>query len=271
MEQLNTKINNTTVSYISKPSPSPAVTVIFVHGFPFNKTTWNEQLKSLPDNVNGIAYDIRGFGDSTSGYPFLSIDLFAKDLLAFIDFLKPDQCVLCGISMGGYIALRAFELDSKKIDGLVLCDTNCVSDSNEGKVKRFASIDLIQSGGKNDFTEGFIKNVFGENTLSNKPEIVQFLREVINRTSDETICSTQLAMAARTDTSSSLSNINVPTLIIRGENDKLMSEDQTKQLKDGIMQSDMISISNSGHLPNLENPEDFNKALNTFLSKHFLS
>lgn len=271
MELLNTKVNNTSVSYLSKLSTSSASTIIFIHGFPFNKTMWNEQLESLPDGISGIAYDIRGFGESSSDHSFFSIDLFANDLIKLIDTLKIDNCVLCGISMGGYIALRAIELSKTKIKGLILCDTNCVADSNEGKMKRFNSIEQVVAGGKRDFTEGFIKNVFTEETLSNKPGTVQFLRDVIMSTSDKTICSTLLALASRTDTCNSLLNINIPTLIIRGENDKLMSEDQTKQLADGITQADQVSISNSGHLPNLENPEDFNKAINTFLNKHFLS
>lgn len=271
MELLSTKVNNTSVSYLSKLSASSASTIIFIHGFPFNKTMWNEQLESLPDGISGIAYDIRGFGESSSDHSFFSIDLFANDLIKLIDTLKIDNCVLCGISMGGYIALRAIELSQTKIKGLILCDTNCVADSNESKMKRFNSIEQIVAGGKRDFTEGFIKNVFTEMTLHEKPDTVQFLRDVIINTEDKTICSTLLALASRTDTCDSLQQVEVPTLIIRGENDKLMSEDQTKQLAEGIKQAELINISKAGHLPNLENPEEFNKALNTFLNKHFLS
>lgn len=271
MEQLNTKLNNTSVSYLAKQSASPAITAIFIHGFPFDKTIWKEQLESLPDGVNGIAYDIRGFGESSSDHSFFSIDLFAKDLISLIESLNLNNCVLCGISMGGYIALRAFELSQKNIKGLVLCDTNCVADSNEVKMKRFNSIEQITAGGKSDFTEGFVKNVFAEETLSEKPAIVNFLRGLIMRTEDKTICSTLLALASRTETCNSLPLIEVPTLIIRGKDDKLMSEDQTTQLVEGIKQAELKIISASGHLPNLENAAEFNKSLNIFLNKHFLS
>lgn len=270
MEQLSTKINNITVSYSSKLSGEDELTIVFIHGFPFNKTIWQQQLKSLPNNVRGISYDIRGFGNSSTDHFFLNIDLFATDLLNFIDSLKIEKCVLCGISMGGYIALRTFELSSNKIAGLVLCDTNCIADTNEGKVKRFASIEIIRNGGKDEFTESFIKNVFSNVTLTHNPEVVEYLREVIKGTSDDTICSTQMAMASRTDTSSVLPNIKVPTLVIRGENDKLMTEEHVNQLNTGIAKSELITISKAGHLPNLENPNDFNEALNKFLHKHFL-
>jgi pimeloyl-ACP methyl ester carboxylesterase len=271
METLNTKSCNNSVSYFLNNSENPKVTVVFVHGFPFDKSIWKKQLDALPDTVQGIAYDIRGFGESTTDHLFLSIDLFAKDLLQLITDLKICNCILCGISMGGYITLRAFELSPETFKGVVLCDTNCVADSNESKVKRFNSIKQIQTGGKVDFTEGFIKNVFSEKTLSDAVDTVEFLRNVILTTQNDTICATQLALASRTDTSKALSEIKVPALVIRGELDKLMSEEQTLQLHNGIQESDFVVIPGSGHLPNLENPDQFNLALNGFLHKHFLA
>jgi pimeloyl-ACP methyl ester carboxylesterase len=173
--------------------------------------------------------------------------------------------------MGGYIALRAFELSPEIFAGLILCDTNCVADSNEAKVKRFNSIEQLQAGNKADFIEGFVKNVFSENTLANSVTTVHYLKNLISQTSNDTICATQLALAARTETSSVLPGIQIPTLIIRGASDKLMSEEQTLQLHKGILNSELVHISGSGHLPNLENATEFNRALTDFLHKHFLA
>ena len=271
MEHLTARINTTSTSYFLKGQVGPGATIIFIHGFPFNKTIWKTQIEQLPEGIGAIAYDIRGFGQSTTDHLFFSIDLFAQDLIELIEELKLDQCILCGISMGGYIALKAFELSKEKIKGLILSDTNCVADSNESKQKRFAAINQLLAGGKKEFTSGFIKNVFSEDTLATKPEVVAYLNEVISGTSDKTICAAHLALASRTDTSKSLSEINVPVLILRGADDKLMSVEQTKQLKEGIRDSELITITKSGHLPNLENPQEFNAAINSYLSKHFLS
>ncbi|MBC8054482.1 MAG: alpha/beta fold hydrolase [Sphingobacteriaceae bacterium] len=271
MEKLNTKTGNISTSYNFKSSSNAALTVVFIHGFPFDKTMWNEQLEQLPESVRGVAYDIRGFGESSTDHLFFSIDLFARDVLQLIKTLQLESCVLCGISMGGYVALRALEISQENIKGLILCDTNCNADTNEAKLKRFASIELITTGGKNAFVEGFVKNVFNSETLDKQPQTVDFLRNLMLRARDESICAAQLALASRTDTSGTLKNIQLPALIIKGENDKLMSEEQTTQLANGISGSEYIIIKNSGHLPNLENAADFNKALNNYLSKHFLS
>lgn len=271
MKHLSTNINNNTVSYLSKSSDQAFATVIFIHGFPFDKTIWEKQLEGLPAGINGIAYDIRGFGESSTEHHFFSVDLFARDLISFIDTLEIETCVLCGISMGGYIALRAMEIESVKIKGLILCDTFSISDGNESKIKRFKSVDQILNGEKEDFTEGFIKNVFHEDTLKEKKETVQFLRDLIMQVPDKTISAAQLALASRTDTSKSLENINVPVLVLRGEDDKIISDEQATQLTNGISTSSYVTISKSGHLPNLENATDFNASVNSFLIKHFLS
>lgn len=271
MEYLTTTIEGENISYALKSVANPVQTIVFIHGFPFDKSIWDDQLTSLSENFQGIAYDVRGFGESTTQHTFLSIDLFAKDLLAFLKSQSIESYILCGISMGGYIALRAYELAPESIKGLVLCDTNAVADGNEAKLKRLKSIQQVEDGGKEEFTESFIENVFSTSTLANKPGVVNFLRSVILNTSDETVCATLLAMASRTDTSHVLAEINVPVLIIRGEEDKLMSQEQTNQLTNHIEKSEFVSIKHSGHLPNLENTQDFNDALGSFLSKNFHS
>lgn len=271
MERLSTKISDISISYLLKSSVKPGPTVVFIHGFPFNKLMWEQQIESLPEGVAGIAFDIRGFGESTTDHQFFSIDLFARDLIEFIKELRLETCILCGISMGGYIALRALEISGDTIKGVILCDTNCIADGNESKLKRFTSIEQILKGQKNDFTEAFIKNIFTESTFVDYPDAVTLVRKQINDTADETICSAQLALASRTDTSASLTSIKIPTLVIRGEGDKLMSEEHTRQLVDGIPGAEYEPVPSSGHLPNLENPIHFNQVLNTFLNKHFLA
>ena len=265
------ELNGFETVYSISEVEKPAVTVIFIHGFPFNKETWNKQLSDLPNQVQGIAYDIRAQGKSGSGHGFLSIDLFAADLLQLIDQLKIEsKIVLCGLSMGGYIALRAMEL-SNKIDGLILCDTNSEADSNEGKLNRFKSIEKLQNGGKLAFAEEFLKKVLSEITLSDKPELASSVLNMILANSENAISATQLALASRTETSSALKNIEVPGLIIRGNEDKLMTEKQANFLVTEIPDAELVQIPDSGHLPNLENPAEFNQHLHYFLTKHFLS
>lgn len=271
IQSLHVQVGETQIYYLEKPSDDPVTTVVFIHGFPFSSEMWRNQLESLPQEVRGIAYDIRGFGNSDSGHRFFSVDLFAKDLLALIKNLSIVNPILCGISMGGYIALRTVQLENDLIAGLVLSDTNAIADTDESKIKRFQSIEQIINGDKEVFTEAFLKNVFFEETVNRNPEAIDLIRKLIINTSDSTICSSLLALASRTDTSEFLDQIKCPVLVLRGEYDKLMNQKQTDQLVENIKVSEFASIPEAGHLPNLENPEIFNSYLNHFLTKHFLS
>ncbi len=262
------RIGDISISYYIKKSKSEeSNTIIFLHGFPFNKNMWRAQLNALPDNVTGIAVDIRGHGNSTSGHGFFSIDVFAKDLRVFIEKLGIQKVTLCGISMGGYIALRAYQLFPEKINGLVLSDTHSKADTDAGKQKRFDSIQAVLKYGRRPFAIGFIENVFLPDNIEEIPEAVELIKSSIRRNSLRTICATLLALASRTDTSEVLAQIKVPTLVLRGTQDRITAEKDMQDLAEGITSSTYEQIENSAHLPNLENPQRFNQLLNDFLEK----
>jgi pimeloyl-ACP methyl ester carboxylesterase len=230
---------------------------------------WREQLLALPGGFAGMAYDVRGFGPSTTDHHFFSIDLFASDLLAFNRQENFKNVILCGLSMGGYIALRAFEKSPDTFKGIVLCDTNSSADANEGKLGRFQSIYKLLAGEKESFADEFVRKILSKTTIDNKPEIPEFVKSMILSIEDDTICATQLALASRTDTTDFLTKIQVPALVIRGEQDELMKPEQAQVLSAGIKNSEFAQIPDSGHLPNLENPKAFNSLLNLFLKQHF--
>ncbi len=150
-----------------------------------------------------------------------------------------------------------------------MSDTNSSADANAGKLNRFQSIDKIVAGGLEAFAGDFVKKVLCKSTPESKPLIPAFTESMILATRENTICATQLALASRTDTTSFLNKVEVPALIIRGENDLLMNKEQAQVLKLNLQDSRFVEIADSGHLPNLENPVEFNAALNLFLQQRF--
>src|SRR5690606_9937881 len=123
----------------------------------------------------GIAVDIRGHGLSTSGHGFFSIDVFAKDMRVLIEKLRIEKTIVCDVSMGGYIALRAHQLFPEKIAGLILMDTHSKSDSNERKEKRVNSIQVILKHARRPFSLGFVENVISQQSIQEKPETVEYI------------------------------------------------------------------------------------------------
>ena len=98
--------------FIEGDSQSKAI--LFVHGFPFDHLMWDAQINEFSNKYLCITYDIRGLGKSPAGDGQFTMELFVDDLKKIIDELKLDKPVLCGLSMGGYISLRAAERMQEK-------------------------------------------------------------------------------------------------------------------------------------------------------------
>lgn len=260
---LTVKVNDIDLSYDDVGEGS--IPIVFLHGFPFDKTMWQEQLDYLKNTHRVIAIDIRGFGKSKDEESHLSMDLFANDLIFFIDKLDLDKVIICGLSMGGYIALNALKRFPSRFEALILCDTQCIADSYEVKTKRYKTIDDVKEYGETNFNEGFIKNVFHEDSLTNKPELVEQLRSVVFSNSQHIISQGLIALAERSETCSFLDKITIPTLIICGREDVVTPLDESKFMNKQIKGSVLHVINNAGHVSNLEEPIKFNKLLRDFL------
>lgn len=261
-------INGINLYYNDIGSPE-SLPIILIHGFPFSSEMWKGQiqmLQSYKKNLRVITYDLRGHGQSDVGDGQYTIELLANDLIALLDYLKITKTILCGFSMGGYVALRAIERDPSRFSALILCDTMSTADSNEAKIKRATSIELIKREGIARYAETFLKAVFAPQTFDANPGIIEEIRRTILSNSPLGMCGALLAMAGRTDSSEVLSRIGVPTLILVGEHDAVTPLTAAKSMRDSIPNSELHLISNAGHMSNLENPVMFNEHLIKFLN-----
>jgi 3-oxoadipate enol-lactonase len=261
---LKTMVNNFDLSYDDVGEGK--IPIIFLHGFPFSKAMWKDQLEFLKPSFRLIAIDIRGFGKSFDENTPLNIDLFANDLIQFMDKLKIEKAIICGLSMGGFIALNAQRRFPNRIEALILCDTQCIADSAEMVEKRNKIIEDFATKGVSEFNEGFIKKVFHKDSIHHKKELVENLRTVVFSNSEHVITMGLKALAKRSETCSTLIDINIPTLIICGREDDVTPLAQSEHMHTAIEGSILKIIDNAGHVSNLEQPQEFNKHLLDFLS-----
>lgn len=258
-------VNDIHVSY-NDEGPEKAPVIILIHGFPLNKSMWDNQLKSLKDNYRVIAYDIRGHGNTGIGAIDFTIDLFVKDLLGFMDALMIDKTIICGLSMGGYIALNAIENYSTRFTALILSDTNCTADSPEAIEKRMNTIESIKENGVDKLADDLIPNLFAPESFKTNSEEIVAVKEMIVTTSKQSLYNSLHALANRKETCSKLSDIKVPVLILVGEEDNITPVEASKAMHEKIDIALLSIISEAGHLSNLENPEEFNSQLHKFLN-----
>jgi 3-oxoadipate enol-lactonase len=258
-------INNLLVSYTDEGQEGSSV-IIFIHGFPFNKSMWNLQMWPLKDNYRLIMYDIRGHGNSDAGNEVFSIDLFANDLIGLMDALKIDKAILCGLSLGGYIALNAIGKYHERFDALVLSDTQCFADTPEVKEKRMRAIESIKHFGVEKYAEESIKNFFSPESFLTKGKEIADIKEMILKTSEQSLCNTLLALSLRKETCHILPEIKVPVLIMVGNEDKITPPAAARFMHEKIEGSFLKIIDHAGHLSNLENPGEFNVQLKKFVA-----
>ena len=265
----NIQVNGINISYF-EAGLDTGLPVIFIHGFPFNKSMWKTQLATLSVSHRCIAYDVRGHGNSDAGDGEFSVTQFADDLISFMDLLRIKKSIVVGLSMGGYIVLNAIRKHPNRIAGLILCDTQCAADTEEGRDKRKKTIAFIQKNGLEVYAEESLKNLFAPASFQSKKEEVLFIQNAILKTRPESICFTLQALADRKETCSMLEQIKVPVLILVGQEDKITSPEVAEKMHSLISNSELQIIENAGHLSNLENPERFNEHVKLFLSKNFI-
>ena len=256
------------VSYVDE-GKRIGIPIIFIHGFPFDKSMWENQIETLLPAYRVIAYDVRGHGDSNPGTEEFSLQLFTDDLFLFMDAMKIEKAILCGLSMGGYIALNAIKQEPLRVNGLVLADTQCFADTAEGKEKRFKTVDHIRENGLKQYADDSIKKLFSETSLQNKKEVVSGIEKIILKTDVETICNTLIALAGRMETCSALPLINVPVLIFVGAEDQVTTPEAAQKIQELIPGSALRVLENAGHLSNLEAADSFNLHLQNFLKNEF--
>jgi len=261
---MKTTINGIGMEY-EAVGPRTGVPVVFIHGFPFSRGMWQPQVEVLKKDFYVVTYDVRGHGNSDVGDGQYSVEYFVDDLIGLIDHLRLSAAVVVGLSMGGYIALRAIERNPERFRALVLCDTRSEADNNEGKVKRANQALAVKKDGVKQFAETFVKGVFYEKTFHENSKAVETIQRIIEGTSPVAVAGTLLALAARTDSTPSLYTIKVPTLILVGQHDALTPPSASHAMKEKIPGAVLHVVPRSAHLSNLENAEEFNEHLLGFL------
>lgn len=240
--------------------------ILFIHGFPFNSAMWGAQLATLPPGWRGIAPDLRGFGASEAGQrDVYDMPRFADDMIVLLDRLGIERTVVCGLSMGGYIAFEMWRHHPDRIRALVLCDTRAGTDSPDAQRARRHLAERVTADGQQVVIDAMLPKLLAPATRKRRSDIASFVSAMIAETSRETIARTLIGMAIRPDSEPVLRTIDVPVLILFGEDDVITNRGHGEMLARGIRGARLELIPGAGHLPNLEQTEDFNHALNQFL------
>jgi pimeloyl-ACP methyl ester carboxylesterase len=250
--------------HLSYDDVGTALPVVFLHAFPLDRSMWAPQVGALVRQARCIAPDLRGFGGSTPAPPY-STDQYADDVAALLDTLGADPAVVVGLSMGGYIAFAFWRRHRAKVRALVLADTRAGADTDEGRERRRRLIEVARSRGSQTVAEMQIASMVGATTRQRRPEVVETVRAMMAAAPVEGIVGALEAMMARPDSTSTLATIDVPTLIVVGEEDTLTPPNEAQAMHEKIRGSRIEVIVQAGHICNLERPAAFNHVVSEFV------
>ncbi|HEX6104585.1 MAG TPA: alpha/beta fold hydrolase [Gemmatimonadales bacterium] len=239
--------------------------VLFIHGYPLDRTIWAHQVASL-EGFRRIAPDLRGMGQSDAPDLGYSIATYAGDLAALLDTLGVEQAVLCGLSMGGYIAFEFVRRWRHRVRGLVLMDTRAEADSAEAKRGRDASAAEARDRGSAAIAEAMLPRMLSPATLTGSPETGNRVRALMAATPVAGVVGALGALRDRPDSTELLGTLaGLPTLVVVGEDDALTPPAQARAMADAIPGARLSVIPGAGHLPPMERPAATSQVLLEFL------
>jgi pimeloyl-ACP methyl ester carboxylesterase len=236
--------------------------LLFIHGFPFDRTMWIPQLAGLAKVRTCVAVDLRGHGMSTVEPGELSMDLFADDVAKTLDVIGAEKADVCGLSMGGYVAFALWRRHPDRVRSLILIDTKAEADGDEAKAGREKTAELVASEGMKALHAQLAPKLVGS---SPSQEVLDKLERMFMDTPPETAAADALAMRDRVDSTGDLASITVPVLWLHGEEDQLMPIDGARASAGKTPGARFVSIPKGGHVSPMENPEAVNDAIREFL------
>ena len=244
----------------------PGEPLVLLHAFPLNGRMFEPQMEAFSEGRRVVAPDYPGFGRSPRTPAQPDIRYYAEGVLGLLDRLGLERVVLGGVSMGGYVALGCMRLFPERVSGLVLADTRPDADSEETRENRKNMARRVADEGVEVLIELQMRRLLARDTLENNEEVVEEVRGMILESSPGGVVAALGALRERPDSTPLLEKIEVPTLVIGGEEDGISSPEVMGAMAEKIPDSRHVTLPRAGHLSNLEAPEGFNAALKEFLA-----
>ena len=243
---------------IREAGQGPAI--LLLHGFPLDGAMWSGVARLLAPRLRVLKPDLPGRENTPAE---------ADGMEGYADFVEavlrelPAPVGLAGFSMGGYVALALMKRRPEKIRALALVDTRAAADDAAGKAKRDEAIAKLRAEGVRAIADSMVEKLLAHDSLR-KGELVERVRRIMLRQDPKTIAADLKAMKERPDSTTFLSEISVPALVVVGEQDVLTPPSEAREMAAAIPGARLVTIPEAGHLTPMERPKAVAEALGDF-------
>jgi 3-oxoadipate enol-lactonase len=236
--------------------------LLLLHAFPLDASMWSDQVRALSPDLPVVAPNAPGFGGTPGAGSTMTMDAAADRAFDELAAAGVDRVVVCGLSMGGYVAFSFWRRHRDRVIGLILANTRAGADDDAGKERRRALAARLREEGN-----GFLAETPPPLLSSGAPEALWTqVREGIRAQPAEAIAAASLGMADRVDSTSDLGAVDVPALVVTSSQDTLIPPEATSPMADQIPGARLEVLQDVGHLSNLEGPQEFERVLRAHLA-----
>jgi 3-oxoadipate enol-lactonase len=239
--------------------------LVMIHAFPLDRRMWKPQIGALVSQCRCIVPDLRGFGESGSEPPF-TMERYADDVVELLDHLGIGEAAFLGLSMGGYVSFSVWRRHRERVRALVLADTRSGGDDEAGREKRRDLIELARSQGAAAVASRQIASMVGKTSREKLPDVYDAVHGIMCEAPVDGIVGALEAMMGRPDSTEMLSTIDVPTLIIVGEEDAITPPREARTMHERIPGSRLETLALAGHISNMERPAAFTHVVSEFVA-----
>jgi 3-oxoadipate enol-lactonase len=241
--------------------------LVLLHPFPADHGVWSPVAEMLSDAFRVITPDLRGLGDSAPGEGIATMRKHAEDVLRVCQDAGMEKALFGGNSVGGYVLFEFWRRFRERVSGLILVDTKASPDGDNARQTRLAAADDVLRRGTEPFVDAQLPKLLGESTHRNRPDVVQHAKQMMMKASATGIAAVQRGMAERPDSVPTLASIDVPTLVVVGDEDTITPVAEMERIHAAVRGSVMRRIPQAGHYSPLERSEDVHRVIREFLKR----
>lgn len=236
-----------------------ALPILFLHGVGSNKSVWAPQLEHFGRARRALAFDYPGYGESDPATAGTTRDDFAEAILAAMDSLSVERAHVCGLSLGGVIAIAMHHAAPESCASLILADTFAVHPDGRAIYERSVAASHSMREAAAARTPVLLAAGASE-------ALHEEVRATMARIDPQAfrIGAEAVWLADQRDR---VAKIAVPTLVLVGDQDRVTPPELSHDLADMIAGAELHTLAGAGHLANIERPIDFNAAVETFIER----